>query len=238
MRINLICTDAKKLLYSMVGDATMNPDVAAKIESFFAPYRLRKYAKGQILMYNGDTTDYIYYLVKGKVKEYDVTYRGDEIILNVFKTLAFFPMSIAVNKKQNPYTYEAETDVEVRLAPITDVLKFIVDNPDVMYDLLSRVYRGLDGILGRMARLMSSSARSRLLYELVVETNRFGIHRDDGSISVEINEKNLGARAGLTRETISREIRKLKDEAIVAINSKDIVILDYSRLEAELDRSL
>ena len=40
-------------------------------------------------------------------------------------------------------------------------------NPDVVYDLLTRLYRGLDGLLGRMSQLMAGSAKSRLMYELL-----------------------------------------------------------------------
>lgn len=69
----------------------MVEDISTKIGKFSAQYRLRNYAKGQILILNGEDTNYVYQLVKGKVKEYDVTYRGDEIILNVFKPPAFSP---------------------------------------------------------------------------------------------------------------------------------------------------
>lgn len=141
----------------------MSVVVSNKIEDFFARYRLRQYAKGQILILNGDEPEYVYHLLKGNVKVYDVTYRGDEIILNVFKPPAFFPMSLAINRGENPYIYEAETDIELRQAPAKDVVEFIKENPDVMYDLLSRVYRGTDGLLGRMAQLMASSAKSRLI---------------------------------------------------------------------------
>lgn len=82
----------------------------------------------------------------------------------------------------------------------------------MLYDLLSRVYRGVDGLLGRLTHLMASSARTRLVYELVVEGERFGTEREDGAITLDINEKDLGARAGLSRETVSREAHKLKNE--------------------------
>jgi CRP-like cAMP-binding protein len=216
----------------------MNKSVARKIEDFFSQYRLRQYAKGQILILNGDEADYIYHLLEGKVKEYDVTYRGDEIILNVFKPPAFFPMSLALNKGHNPYVYEAETDIEIRQAPADEVVEFIKSNPDVMFDLLTRVYRGVDGLLGRMAHLMASSAKSRLAYELILEARRFGTPKANGSYSLNINEKDLGARAGISRETVSREIHKLKTENLVEIRAKDILIKDLQALEKKLGQEV
>ena len=216
----------------------MTEDIAHKIEEFFAQYRLRSYAKGQILILNGDTTDSIYYLIKGSVKQYDVTYRGDEIILNMFKPPAFFPMSIAINHTPNPYIFEADTDIELRQAPAEEVVEFIKANPDVMYDLLSRLYKGVDGLLGRTAHLMGSSAKSRLIYELILEARRFGTPQEDGSCLLGINEKDLGARAGLSRETVNREVHKLKDEDLIAIRNKAILIKNMADLEKKLGREL
>lgn len=216
----------------------MTEDVSEKIETYFAQYRLRHYEKGQILILNGDDTNYIYYLVSGKVKVYDVTYRGDEIILNVFKTPAFFPISLALNKKSNPYIYEAETAIEVRQAPAGEVLEFLNKNPDVVLDLLGRLYTGMDGLLGRMVALMSGSAKSRLMYELILEARRFGKLREDSSYILDINEKDLGARAGLSRETVSREIGKLKDSGFISLEAKQIVITNISVLEEKLGQEV
>lgn len=198
-------------------EIAMTEAVTNKIEGFFAHYRVRKYSKGQILILNGDGTDYVFNLVAGKVKQYDITYRGDEIILNVFKPPAFFPMSLAINKTENPYIYEAETDIEVRQAPANEVVEFLQANPDVLYDLLGRVYRGMDGMMGRIVHLMAGSAKERLMYELLVECRRFGKKLPDGSCSLAINEKDLGSRAGLSRETVSREISRLiRDKYLVS----------------------
>lgn len=215
-------------------DCHMDELILHKIDNFFSQYRLRQYAKGQVLILNGDGTDYVYNLVQGKVKEYDVTYRGEEIILNVFKPPAFFPMSLAINKVMNPYIYEAETDIKVRQAPADEAVKFLKDNPDVIYDLLSRVYRGMDGVFGRIVHLMSSSARSRLIYELLLEARRFGKAQQDGTCILSINEKDLGSRAGLSRETVSREISKLKAEELIDLQKKRIRLNNVATLEKKL----
>ncbi len=215
----------------------MNQDVAKKLESFFSQYRLRKYSAGQVLILNGDKSEYIYYILRGKVKQYDVTYRGDEIILHVFQPPAFFPMSQAINKSVNNFIYEAETDIEIRQAPSDDVVQFINANPDVMYDLLARLYKGMDAILGRMVQLMSGSAKTRLIYELLEDARRFGKTQKDGSLLLKINEKELGARAGLSRETVSRELHKIMSDNIL-LQNKSIVIKDLDILKKQLGNSL
>jgi CRP/FNR family transcriptional regulator, anaerobic regulatory protein len=212
----------------------MNEGVTDKIEKFFSQYRVRKYAKGQVLILNGDGTDNVYNVVEGRVKQYDVTYRGDEIILNTFKPPAFFPMSLAINKTDNPYIYEAETEIEVRQAPADEVVEFLKANPDVVFDLLSRVYRGVDGLIGRMAHLMASSAKGRLMYELLIECRRFGKDQPDGSCVLEVNEKELGSRAGLSRETVSREMAKLIRDNFVSAKPGLVTVKNLSEFQTSL----
>ncbi len=216
----------------------MQKEVSDKVEEFFSKYRLRKYAKGQVLILNGDEAEYVYHLETGSVKQYDVTYRGDEIILNIFKPPAFFPMSLVINKMTSPYIYETDSEVELRQAPAGDVVAFLHANPDVVYNLLSRVYRGTDGLLGRMTYLMASSAKSRLIYELIIEARRFGKPEEDGSCMLSVSEKDLGARAGLSRETVSREIAKLKSGNLVKLQGKNIQITDMPALEKKLGQEV
>ncbi len=146
-------------------------------------------------------------------------------------------MSYAINKTPNKYFFEAETDVELRLAPVDDVVKFIEANHDVAYDLLARVYRGLDGILGRMAHLMSSSAKSRVMYELLIEGRRFGTKRGSQT-AVVLNEGDIGSRSGLARETVNREMQKLKKEGFISVASHEIIIKDIENLSEAISAEL
>lgn len=216
----------------------MTEDIQTKIETFFAQYSARKYAKGQVLLLAGDKVPNVFHLTNGKVKVYDVNYRGDEIILNVFKPPAFFPMAQAINNQPNMYIYEAETDIELRQAPSKEAVEFIKANPDVMYDLLSRLYIGVDGLLGRIASLMSATAQGRLIYEILIESRRFGKETEDDTYSLNISEKDLGARAGLSRETVSRELKKLKAEGLITVGHKELRVSSIERLQEKLARAL
>lgn len=216
----------------------MSEEVVAKVTAFFATYSVRSYPKGQILLMAGDETNYIYYILEGTVKQYDVTYRGDEVILTIFKPPAFFPMSLAINNIQNNYIYEVNTAAKLQVAPADEVIQFIKSNPDVMFDLLSRVYRGIDGLLGRMSYLMGGSALSRLIYELLLEGRRFGKVEANDTYTLAISEKDLGARAGLSRETVSRELHKLKDERLITTSPRKIHILSVTKLKKKLGQEV
>ncbi len=215
----------------------MNQVVAQKIENFFSQYQTFHYRKGHILLHAQEDPEYIFRLVKGKVKQYDISYRGDEVLLNIFKPPAFFPMSGAINKGSNRYFFEAGSDIELQAAPVGDTIALLTSNPDVLYDLLGRVYIGVDGLLGRLGHLMSGTARSRVLYEILVECRRFG-ETNGEYIAISLNESDIGARAGLARETVSREMHKLKASGLIAIVNNKITVHNLSLLASAAGNEL
>ncbi|MEK7059655.1 MAG: Crp/Fnr family transcriptional regulator [Patescibacteria group bacterium] len=213
-------------------------EIEQKIAKHFSNYPLRTYPKGQILIFANGDPEHILYLIKGRVRQYDVSYRGDEVIVNIFMPPAFFPMSWPINKTVNKYFFKTETETKLRIIPPNDALEFIKSNPDVMLDLLGRLYHGVDGLMGRMVHLMSGTANSRLIYELIVECRRLKPPKPQSSWTIVATEGDLAARSGLSRETISREMHKLKAEGLVEITSKNIVVKDLPKLEQKLGTEL
>ncbi len=209
-----------------------------KVRNFFATSRTRTYKKGQILIFAGDDPKYVFYILKGMVRMYDVSYRGEEIVTNVFKPGAFFPMSWAINKTPNYYFFQAADDVEVALADPEETVAFVKNNADIMFDLLSRVYRGTDGMMLRMVQLMGGSARERLALEILLACRRFGIQTEENSYQLQMTETELASRAGLTRETVSRELKKLARDDILQIKQGDLRVYKIEKLQAILGKPL
>jgi CRP-like cAMP-binding protein len=213
----------------------MTENTSDKVAKFFADLPVRELDKRQLLLSPGDKLTEVFYLVEGRVSEYDVTPSGNEVVVNVFKPGAFFPMSVALNGTPNDYFYEASTKAKAHVARPQDVLKFLEDNPDITLDLLKRVYRGVDGVLHRMAYLMGGDTQARLVFELLNAAYRFGEVQPDGSIFLNLKEGDVARHSGLARETVSRNLQGFKKAGLLDVSRLGITIRDVKRLEAILD---
>jgi CRP-like cAMP-binding protein len=142
-------------------------------------------------------------------------------------------MSWAINNTPNIYFFEAMEDLELIRAPRDEVIEFVRSEPELLYNLLSRVYIGTDGLLSRMTYLMSGSAYERLIAELIIIAKRFGV-QNKRSIAVNTSEKDIAGQTGMTRETVSREIKALKNRGLVSFAAKKLIIIDIRRFEEEL----
>lgn len=202
-----------------------------KVADFFQDYPSKQYKKDEVLFHAHEPIQKIVYLKEGRVRQYDISDSGDKVVVNIFKPPAFFPMASVMTGSMNNYFFEAETDLVVRVAPPKEVDKFLKDNPDVLYDLLTRVYSGVDGLLRRLAHLMGGHAKSRLIFEMIIEAKRFGKKQADGSVILNISENELGIVAGLRRETVSRELSNLKRLGLVITSRHQITITKLDALE-------
>jgi CRP-like cAMP-binding protein len=210
----------------------MNLSTHEAIDYFFKEHPVLQYRRGQVLILPGEGTDYAYYLVRGRMKVYDISYRGDEITIDLFKEPAIFPLSLILNNSSTRYIYEADSDIEIRRAPAAKTLTFLATHADMILDLLSHLYDRLDDVVDRMVHLVAHSAKNRIVHELIVMCHQLGEVQLDGGYSLAMTEKELGAKIGLSRETVSREIRGLKQRKLLAIHHKHIIINDLAKLVA------
>lgn len=216
----------------------MSDDIRERVAAFFDAYPVRTYTKGQIMVHAGEDPPGVLHLTEGRVVQYDIAASGNEVVVNVFKPPAFFPMSWAMNKTPNQYFFKAGTPVVARLAPPDEVVAFLKREPDVLFDLLARVYRGTDGLLRRTAHMMGGGARSRLLFEIITAAYRFGTKDDNDTWHVPLKEGELATQSGLARETVNRVIRALKAEGLVVMSASELTVPDIMKLQNDLGADL
>src|SRR3989344_6044918 len=213
----------------------MDINVRQKLDKHFKQYKNQKYKKGEILVLADDDPAGVFYLVDGVVRRYSISPAGEELNLNIYRPVSFFPMDWAVNQTSSPHYYEAMTAVEIWRAPREETVNFFKENNDVMLDLISRVYHGLDGYMMRMEYLMAGNAQARLLTEVLIYAKRFGKPKN-GQVVVDIKltEKDLASQSGIARETVSRELQKLKAKNLISFKKNQLIVKDMEKLEQEL----
>lgn len=210
----------------------MDKEVKKKVEEFFLKQKLIKYKKGGVLIRADDPPLGIFYLKEGLIRECALGANGQELILNVYKPPSLFPLSYAINDAIPAHYFEAVLPSALYRAPKEDTLSFLKQNPDILLDLISRIYRGLEGFFKRVENLMAGSAQARLATELVIYSERFGIKQSSGVlINLKLTHKDLSEQTGIARETVGRILKRLKDDGLINFKKRKIFIKDLGKLE-------
>lgn len=213
----------------------MEANVQERLDKFFEGHKRQSYSAKEILIRADEEPSGVFYLTDGIVRMYAVSSQGEEVVINLFRSISFFPMAWVLNDSISHYYFEAVTPVTVVKASKEEFLKFLKSEPEVLFDLLKRIYKGLEGYFSRMEYLMSGSAQARLIAEILIYAKRFG--KQEGGKTVvgfKLTEKDLAAQTGIARETVSREIHKLKEKGLIDFDKNTLTVKDLVNLENEL----
>ena len=159
--------------------------------------------------------------------------KGADLTLNIYNAYSLFPMSSIFNI-QNKYAFKSLTETQGYFAPKKHFERFIIKNPTVLFDLLKRVYQGLDGFFMLSEALLSGNSFYRVLTQLIIYTRRFG-QKNHNIITFDwhLTHRQLASQTGLARESVTRQIKKLQNKGLIGYSGKKIFIYDLSKLEEE-----
>jgi len=123
----------------------------------------------------------------------------------------------AINGTKNVYNYEAMTDIEVGRAPRDDVVTFIRDKPQIIFDLMSELLDDYEETQTRMEYFAYSSAYKRVLSELLYLGKHLGEKTRSGKIIIhhKFTHQNIATLVGVTRETATVALDKLKKDELI-----------------------
>jgi CRP/FNR family transcriptional regulator, anaerobic regulatory protein len=202
-----------------------------KVADFFSSYKSVLYKKGEVIIRSDEEIREIFYLKSGSVKMSVFSEEGREVILHIFKPLAFFPMMISLNSSENNYSFEAVDDVEVLVAPASDVVSFVKAEPEVLFDLASRFSSALIGLSRRIEEMTTLDAYTRIVSLFVYLAEKFGEKNEDGvRISLMLNHQDIASWIGIQRETASRQIEKLQQKGLLMNKDHYFIIPSLDQL--------
>ena len=179
----------------------------------------------------------VYYLEEGFVRMYLLSEDGEELTLHVFRKGTYFPLMLILTDSPNKYYFEAVTPVLVRKIPKTRIITILKENPDILFDLATRLSGGIMGYLVKVESLLLHDAYKRVISILSYLGERFSEKLPDGSVRINLSITHylLSTWVGLTRETVSRQIEKLEKEGWIISKDNTITIKNIDALKKELE---
>lgn len=200
---------------------SQTPVVREKVLQFFGKGKAFSIPEKTTIIQADTKPDVIYFLTDGAVKQTTNTPAGNEIILNTFKSPAFFPLIQMMTGIPNRYTFVSLTTINGFTRPVADVEAFLRQEPTVLFDLTARLMSGLDAMLTKIELLMVETAAGRVeaaLKNLAIRYAETGTKVKNSQflpIPLPVTHQVLADMTGLTRETVTREIGHLSEAGTV-----------------------
>jgi len=181
-------------------------------------YSLRKFKKGQTLLFQGEVPRYAYVVQSGMVKTYNISPLGEEQLVSLSSEYDILPEAWFLGEASVAYYfYEAFTDCTVYAIPREELVKKVYESPEFANHLLRRFMRLYVGASVHINALEQPRSRDKLVHLLHYLMMRFGDDkgRDKVKINIRLTHQTLANMLGVTRETIATEIARLRREKII-----------------------
>lgn len=209
-----------------------------ELEGFLRNYLAKAYAKGEIVIFQGEAPRTSYIVKSGVIKVYNLNHSGDEKPVGFHVSRELFPAPWAFYKAPSAlYYYEALTDVVLYHVPRDQYIEFLKKHPDEMFRQIERLVTDNLGNMMRLNALQHSRASDKLVYTLHYLIASQGKHLSDeeAEILLDLTHQDFANLTGLTRETAATELNKLKGMGIISYGKHEPYRIKVKELNKALN---
>lgn len=205
--------------------------------NFVREPRLQKVKKKEHLFHEGDKAIYFYQVIYGMFKTYRFLQDGRRLI-NTFAGRGDY---LALTQKgRHSFSAQAVTNSGVRCYSHSTLDSLLQSSCQAAGVVLAYTHKELTGAQDQMMLLGRKSPCEKVA-SFLLECNRLPIVGNPGValLDVPMSLTDIADYLGLAKETVCREIGKLKDLGVVAANaspSPEFHVLDIEKLRALADK--
>lgn len=191
-------------------------------EALMSNVHIRHYDAGQRI-YNRDAlADGLYCVLDGEVKVSIVTYGGTEIMLTTLRKGQWFGEVAILDEGTRSHDMGACTSARIGFIPKTVILQVCESYPEVYKALAQLVCLHSRQAYEAIASFLSGTPAKRLASQLIAQV-------DNGSVALKQSE--LASMVGISRQSVSKILKKWELERIILRRYAKIEILSIQCLK-------
>ena len=198
------------------------------VRGFAELTREQRFAKGALIVSEGDAGDALYVVRSGEVKVVVGGEDGREVILHVLGVGDHFgELALIDGRPRSAHVISTQASSLLVLRR-TDFRRQVVQNPQVAWGLmieLSRRLRQADGTIGSLVLLDVPGRVAKVLLEHATAG-------DPATLVKPLTHQTIAQMIGASRETVSRAMTEFQEKGLITVQRRIVTITDRASLEA------
>lgn len=187
------------------------------------------YRKKQIIYSQGNYPSKLYYILKGKVKNFRCNEDGKELILKLYKEGDFIGHMALLEDRRYQESAQALEDTELAVIPKAEFDELVNNNPAVLKSFINILARNIHENEEHLLGIAFQSVRKKVAFVLVSLYQKYNT-LPEKSFTIDMSRENLASIAGIAKESMIRTLSDFKDENLIRIESSYIQVLNYQKL--------
>ena len=194
-------------------------------EVLIANSHRRRYTNKSTIIFAGDTSETLYYLVKGSVTVAIEDDEGKEIIVAYLNDGDFFgEMGLFDQEDPRSAWIRAKSDCEVAEISYSKFHELVQEYPELLFSVSQQMatrLRNTTRKVGDLAFLDVTGRVARTLLDLTKQPN--AMTHPDG-MQIKITRQEIGRIVGCSREMVGRVLKDLEEKGLVNVKGKTMVV--------------
>lgn len=198
------------------------------LRSFAEITREQKFAKGAMIVTEGDPGDALFVVRSGEVKVLLIGEDGREVILGVLGVGDHFGELSLIDGRPRSAHVVATQPSSLLILRRTDFRRQVEQQPQVGWALLmelSRRLRQADGTIGSLVLLDVPGRVAKVLLEHATPG-------EPATLVKTLTHQTIAQMIGASRETVSRAMAEFQERGYISVQRRQVTITDRRALEA------
>jgi len=197
---------------------------------------VKRFKKNEVILFEKDTSKYMYIIIKGKVKVIQTTEDGKEIFLAMHRAGEFFGEMSFIDGKTSPATVTAAEDCLINIISKEEFYSIINTHKKILFNLLqilcSRLRESWEKI--QLLNLKNASERLKILFFML--SKKYGENTPKGiTLNIKLTHQEIAEMTGMARETVTRVIDKWHKDGEINIIRNKIIQLNVNFFQKDLN---
>lgn len=202
-----------------------------QLQSLAENRNTNKYKKKQIIYSEGNHPNWLYYILKGKVKTYRSNENGKELVTELLSAGDFLGYIAMLEDTVYKDSAAALEETELAVIPRSDFDKLINTDKEVAQRLIRKLAKNISEKENQLVNIAYNSLRKKVADALLALYKKF--HQSaEAPNPMTISRGSLATIAGTAKESLIRTLSDFRDEKLIDIKEDgSIVILNMKKLE-------
>jgi CRP-like cAMP-binding protein len=191
---------------------------------------VHNFKKNQIIYSQGEEAEYLWCLLKGKVKIYKDGIGGRQQIIRLYRPVQYFGYRAAFADEphmSSACAFEAST---LGSLPMSLVKEMISNNMKLAWFFIQELSHNLGGSDTRIVNLTQKHIRGRLAEALIVLRDNYGYEDDNATIKIYMSREDLANLSNMTTSNAIRTLSTFVSEKILLVDGRRIKIINEPQL--------
>lgn len=187
--------------------------------------------KNHFIYQSGDSSDHVYFLVKGIVKIGNQAEDEREVIKHILHPMAIFGELALAGEQMRQDSAQAMEEVQLYRIPVQEFQRLMQLNHKLSMNVLSMIGSRLKRVEDRLESLMFKDARERIIDFLKDSAKKQGKRVGyETLIRHCYTQQDIANITGTSRQTVTSVLNDLKKSNLIYFNRRSILIRDMAKL--------